>query len=134
MGYECNGLHGKNGPLTCLSPFAVMCVDKGHLFCFRVSKLPCCILLIPSKRSDTWVILPERICISSALCRLQFECCWALYYDACRAWITWPNRDNFRWIIFGRGNRPRLVVKTMYSTRSANIKKNSEKHGFSCFS
>ena len=37
------------GPLACRSPFAVMFVDKCHLLCFRVSKLPCDRLLIPNK-------------------------------------------------------------------------------------
>ena len=36
------------GPLACLSPFAILRVDKGHLLRSRVSKLPCYPSLIPN--------------------------------------------------------------------------------------
>ena len=32
---------GRTGPLACLSPFAIMSVDEGHLFRFQAYKLPC---------------------------------------------------------------------------------------------
>ena len=39
LGYVTVGLIG-TGPLACLSPFAIKSVDKSHLLCLQVSKLP----------------------------------------------------------------------------------------------
>ena len=46
--YLWNGRIGMNRTTGCLSPFAFLRVDKGHLFRLQVSKLPCYPKLIPN--------------------------------------------------------------------------------------
>ena len=92
------------GPLACLSPFAVMSVDKGNLIRLRVSKLPCYI----AKTPWSWGRMDERIIPKAA----RF---WQIAKRGrviCRILILWQELGFF---ISHRANKAKLWISLAIS-------------------